>query len=156
MIGPEQNVVQEVLEVSKPKEFQGKEKTRYSDEELLEFKKLILIKLGKTKETLRDATQTIKGNQNGTSDTYMSPKEHEEGGGSLSKEDAIRVKNRALKFIADLKYALIRIGNKTYGIDSKTGKLIPKERLRASLVARNDIHIKLEEKISKRYRIFRS
>ena len=108
------------------------EKTRYSDEELQEFKELILTKLEKAKkdfELLRSNVNNSDGND--ISDTSPTFKVLEEGASTLSKEEAGRLAMRQLKFIQHLQAALIRIENKTYGIDRATGKLIPKERLRA-------------------------
>ncbi|NLI24189.1 MAG: TraR/DksA family transcriptional regulator [Bacteroidales bacterium] len=109
-----------------------KEKTRYSDEELAEFKKIILEKLEKAKadyELLKSAiTQT---ESNDTVDTSPTFKVLEEGASTLSKEEAGKLAQRQLKFIQHLQAALVRIENKTYGICRETGKLIPKERLLA-------------------------
>lgn len=108
------------------------EKTRYTDEELQEFKELILSKLEKAKkdfELLRSNVNNSDGND--ISDTSPTFKVLEEGASTLSKEEAGRLAMRQLKFIQHLQAALVRIENKTYGIDRTTGKLIPKERLRA-------------------------
>ena len=108
------------------------EKTRYSDEELQEFKELILTKLEKAMkdyELLRSNVNNSDGND--ISDTSPTFKVLEEGASTLSKEEAGRLAMRQLKFIQHLQAALVRIENKTYGIDRATGKLIPKERLRA-------------------------
>lgn len=108
------------------------EKTRYSDEELQEFKELILSKLDKAMkdyELLRSNVNNSDGND--ISDTSPTFKVLEEGASTLGKEEAGRLAMRQLKFIQHLQAALVRIENKTYGIDRATGKLIPKERLRA-------------------------
>lgn len=108
------------------------EKTRYSDEELQEFKDLILSKLDKAMkdyELLRSNVNNSDGND--ISDTSPTFKVLEEGASTLGKEEAGRLAMRQLKFIQHLQAALVRIENKTYGIDRATGKLIPKERLRA-------------------------
>lgn len=108
------------------------EKTRYSDEELQEFKDLILEKLEKAKrdyDLLKQALNNTDGND--TTDTSPTFKALEEGASVLSKEEVGRLAQRQLKFIQHLEAALIRIENKTYGICRETGKLIPKERLRA-------------------------
>lgn len=107
-------------------------KTRYTDEELEEFRQLILEKLDKAKEEyehLRGAITNSDGND--VSDTSPTFKILEEGASTLSKEEAGRLAQRQMKFIQNLQSALIRIENKTYGICRETGKLIPKERLRA-------------------------
>jgi len=107
------------------------EKTRYSDEELAEFKAIIIDKLEKAKadyEVLR-ATITLSSS-NDTEDTSPTFKVLEEGAATLSKEESGRLAQRQLKFIQHLEAALLRIENKTYGICRATGKLIPKERLR--------------------------
>lgn len=108
------------------------EKTRYSDEELQEFKELILEKLEKAKQDynlLR--SNIINSDGNDVADTSPTFKVLEEGASTLSKEEAGRLAMRQLKFIQHLQAALVRIENKTYGICRETGKLIPKERLRA-------------------------
>lgn len=108
------------------------EKTRYTDEELEEFKALILQKLEKAKkefESLRADVMNSDGND--TADTSPTFKVLEEGASTLSKEEAGRFAQRQAQFIKHLQAALVRIENKTYGIDRITGKLIPKERLRA-------------------------
>lgn len=107
-------------------------KARYSDEELEEFRELILGKLSKAKEeyeTLRNAVTNNDGND--VSDTSPTFKILEEGASTLSKDEAGKLAQRQMKFIHNLQAALIRIENKTYGICRDTGKLIPKERLRA-------------------------
>ena len=106
------------------------EKTRYSDEELLEFKKIILDKLEKAKTDYDLLRSTITHtSSNDIEDTSPTFKVLEEGASTLSKEESGRLAQRQLKFIQHLE-ALVRIENKTYGICRETGKLIPKERLR--------------------------
>ena len=108
------------------------EKTRYSDEELEEFRILINEKLEVAKnkyENLRAAVMNADGND--TVDTSPTFKNMEEGASTLSKEEAGRLAQRQMKFIQNLQAALVRIENGTYGICRETGKLIPKERLRA-------------------------
>ncbi len=108
------------------------EKLRYSDEELEEFKIIILEKLAKARkdyELLRANVMNTDGND--TADTSPTFKVLEEGASTLGKEEAGRLAQRQAQFIAHLQNALVRIENKTYGIDRITGKLIPKERLRA-------------------------
>jgi len=108
------------------------EKTRYTDEELQEFKELILEKLEKARkelEILKSAINNTDGND--TQDTSPTFKVLEEGASVLSKEEAGNLAQRQYKFIEHLEAALARIRNKNYGICRETGKLIPKERLRA-------------------------
>lgn len=107
------------------------EKNRYSDEELQEFKEIILQKLEKAQREY-DVLMTELTNSygNDTADTSPTFKALEEGASTLGKEDAVRMAQRQAKFIQHLKAALMRIENKTYGIDRSTGLLIPKERLR--------------------------
>lgn len=106
------------------------DKKRYSDEELQEFKELILEKLAKA-QTDYDLLRAQIVNINDTNDTAHTFKTLEEGASTLGKEEASRLAERQLKFMNSLKAALVRIDNKTYGIDRITGELIPKERLRA-------------------------
>jgi len=108
------------------------EKTRYSDQELEEFRTIILDKLAKAEhdyELLKLSLTNMDGND--TTDTSPTFKVLEEGASTLSKEEAGRLAQRQMKFIQHLQAALVRIENKTYGICRETGKLIPKERLRA-------------------------
>jgi DnaK suppressor protein len=108
------------------------EKTRYTDQELDEFRDLILQKLEKAKEEYEMLKASITNSDgNDVTDTSPTFKVLEEGAATLSKEEAGRLAQRQMKFIQNLQAALIRIENKTYGICRETGKLIPKERLRA-------------------------
>ena len=119
------------------------EKTRYSDEELQEFKAIILDKLEKANrdyELLKSNIMNTDGND--VTDTSPTFKVLEEGANTLSKEEAGRLAQRQMKFIQHLQAALIRIENKTYGICRETGKLIPKERLRAVPHATLSIDVK--------------
>ncbi|WP_251621045.1 TraR/DksA family transcriptional regulator [Odoribacter lunatus] len=108
------------------------EKTRYSDEELQEFKELILEKLEKARRDYDTLKATLSGSDgNDIADTSPTFKVLEEGASVLSKEEAGRLAQRQAKFISHLEAALVRVENKTYGICRATGKLISKERLRA-------------------------
>jgi len=108
------------------------EKLRYSDAELQEFKKLIQDKIAKAENDLGLIKENFINNQNnGTDDTSPTFKAFEEGAETLSKEQNAILASRQEKFLRDLKHALIRIENKTYGVCRVTGKLIPKERLQA-------------------------
>lgn len=109
-----------------------KERTRYSDEELEEFRAIILQKLEKAYkdyELLKSNIMNTDGND--VTDTSPTFKVLEEGANTLGKEEAGQLAQRQMKFIQHLQAALVRIENKTYGICRETGKLIPKERLRA-------------------------
>ncbi|MCC5922495.1 MAG: TraR/DksA C4-type zinc finger protein [Crocinitomicaceae bacterium] len=109
----------------------SKEKTRYSDEELQEFKELILSKLEEAKEDLALLKASLSHSDNhGTDDTGRSFNMMEDGSETLSREEMAQLAVRQEKFITSLNNALIRIENKTYGICRQTGKLIRKERLR--------------------------
>ena len=108
------------------------EKLRYSDAELQEFKKLIQDKIAKAENDLGLIKENFINNQNnGTDDTSPTFKAFEEGAETLSKEQNAILASRQERFLRDLKHALIRIENKTYGVCRVTGKLIPKERLQA-------------------------
>lgn len=107
-------------------------KTRYSDAELEEFRAIINEKLQAAKGEYENLRSTVmNANNNDTDDTSPTFKHMEEGASTLSKEDAGRLAQRQMKFIQNLQSALVRIENKTYGVCRETGKLIPKERLRA-------------------------
>lgn len=106
--------------------------TRYSDEELEEFKLIINEKITLAKESYNDMIrQLMNVDSNDVDDTTPQYKALEEGSSTQSKEELVNMANRQHKFIQGLEAALIRIKNKTYGIDRITGELIPKERLRA-------------------------
>lgn len=108
------------------------QKTRYSDEELQKFKAIILEKISKAEEDLLLLNEVIKNDQNnGTDDTSPTFKAFEEGSETMSKEQNALMAARQERFIRDLKNALLRIHNKTYGICRETGKLISKDRLMA-------------------------
>ena len=102
------------------------EKTRYSDEELQEFKKLILEKIETAKQNYEQLKSRIM-----TDESQPTFKVLEEGASTLEKEEASQRAQRQMEFIKQLQGALVRIENKTYGICRVTGKLIPKERLMA-------------------------
>jgi len=108
-----------------------KEKTCYTDAELQEFKEIILDKLSAAREDYEQLRASIThSSSNGTDDTSPTFKTLEEGANTLNKEENERLAQRQMKFIQDLEAALGRIENKTYGVCSVTGKLIPKERLK--------------------------
>lgn len=110
----------------------AEEKVRYSDAELEEFKQLILEKIDKAESDLNLLKESFVNDlNNGTDDTSPTFKAFEEGSETMSKERNAQLAGRQEKFIRDLKNALIRIENKTYGICRVTGKLIGKERLKA-------------------------
>lgn len=122
------------------------EKTRYTDVELEEFRQIINEKLEKAQkdyEQLRNGLNNLDGND--VTDTSPTFKVLEEGAATLSKEEAGRLAQRQMKFIQHLQAALVRIENKTYGICRETGKLIPKERLRAVPHATLSIEAKTEK-----------
>ncbi|MCE1201638.1 MAG: TraR/DksA C4-type zinc finger protein [Bacteroidia bacterium] len=121
-------------------------RTRYSDEELEEFKEIILKKLEKARADLKLLTEALTADgENGTNDTSPTFKVLEEGYQVLSKEENGRLAARQQKFIQNLENALIRIENKTYGVCRATGKLIAKERLRIVPHATLSIEAKLQQ-----------
>lgn len=124
-------------------------KTRYSDEELAEFKSIIDGMLAKAKAEYDTLRQVIMHNgTNDIEDTSPSFRTVEDDGASqLSKEEASQLAHRQFKFIQNLEAALVRIENKTYGICRETGKLIPKERLR--LVPHATLTVEAKEKLAK-------
>jgi DnaK suppressor protein len=103
---------------------------RYSDADLAEFKELILKKINKAQSDL-DLIKSAYMNDlnNGTDDTSPTFKAFEEGSETMSKEANSQLAIRQEKFIRDLRNALFRVENKTYGVCKVTGKLISKERL---------------------------
>ncbi|MDG2193461.1 MAG: TraR/DksA family transcriptional regulator [Polaribacter sp.] len=106
-------------------------KIRYSDEDLQEFKEIILKKIARAEEDLTLLESSYKNDaNNGTDDTSPSFKSFDEGSETMSKEANVQLAIRQEKFIRDLKNALLRIENKTYGVCRVLGKLIQKERLK--------------------------
>ena len=106
-------------------------KIRYSDADLEEFRLLIVDKIAKAEQDLGLLREQFANNlNNGTDDTSPVFKSFEEGSETMSKEANAQLAARQEKFIRDLKAALMRIENKTYGICRETGQLIGKDRLR--------------------------
>ncbi len=121
-------------------------KNRYTDEELEEFKQIILEKLEKARRDLKMLTEAFaNSNEHDISDTSPTFKVLEEGYQVNSKEENSKLAARQDKFITALENALIRIENKTYGICRVTGKLISKERLRIVPHATLSIEAKLNQ-----------
>lgn len=124
------NIQREKLTLKIPN-IMATEKTRYSDEELEEFREIINEKLALAR---RDYTkmmrQLMNADGNDVDDTSPTYKVLEEGSATQTKEEMVQLAARQQKFIRGLEAALVRIENKTYGIDRLTGELIPKERLR--------------------------
>ncbi len=109
----------------------SEDKTRYSDEELKEFETLILGKLEKAREEFRILKETLNRNNDAGTDATSggNTKVLEDGAETAEKENLSQLAARQQKYITNLENALVRIKNRTYGICSVTGKLIPKERL---------------------------
>ena len=126
------------------------EKTRYSDEELAEFKVIIMDMLEKAREEYKTLRKVVtRSSSNDVEDTSPSFRTVEDDGASqLSKEEASQLAQRQYKFIENLEGALARIENKTYGVCRVTGKLIPKERLR--LVPHATLTVEAKEMLSKK------
>ena len=125
-------------------ELENKERTRYNDQELQEFKELILRKLESARAELKDLTESAN-NSNGTDDTGSVYKTMEDGSSTLLKESNSQLAGRQRKFIDNLEMALLRIENKTYGICKITGKLIAKERLMAVPHTTQSMEAKLKQ-----------
>jgi DnaK suppressor protein len=121
-------------------------KNRYSDEELEEFRQIILSKLDKARRDLKMLTEAFaNSNEHDISDTSPTFKVLEEGYQVNSKEENSKLAARQDKFITALENALVRIENKSYGICRVTGKLISKERLRIVPHATLSIEAKLNQ-----------
>lgn len=106
-------------------------KVRYSDKELDDFKVIIEEKIKHAQTDLELIESTFKNDSNnGTEDTSPTFKAFEEGSETMSKEANVQLAIRQEKFIRDLKNALLRIENKSYGVCRVTGNLIKKERLK--------------------------
>jgi len=124
-----------------------KGRTHYSDEELAEFRELIIDKLEKARHDMELLTEAYtNSNDNDTMDTSPTFKVLEEGYQVMSKEENARLAGRQEKFIQSLENALVRIENKTYGICRETGKLISRERLRSVPHATLSMEAKLKQK----------
>jgi RNA polymerase-binding transcription factor DksA len=137
------------VKIEKPKNVQTLKqdpRSRYSDKELVEFKDLINKKLEEATRDYELLKNTLSHkDDHGTDDTSPTFKLLEDGSDVLSKEETAHLASRQEKYIQNLKNALIRIENKTYGICRVTGKLIPKERLRSVPHATLSIDAKMEQ-----------
>ena len=118
-------------EVVKITQLNGLEKTRYSNEELTEFKEIIQKKLAEARKEIKTLQAQLKStNSHGTDDTARTFKILDDGADAIAKEELGQLASRQQKFIEQLESALVRIETKTYGICCVTGKIIPKERLK--------------------------
>ena len=123
-----------------------KEKTRYSDEELQEFKQLILEKIEVAKSNYDQLMARIQADESKNSFNML-----EEGAATLEQEEASQRAARQQDFIKKLQAALVRIENKTYGVCRVTGKLIPKGRLLAVPLATLSVEGKeIEQELKKK------
>jgi RNA polymerase-binding transcription factor DksA len=121
--------------------------TKYSDAELAEFKAIILKKIEKAEQDLDLLREQFANDKNnGTDDTSPQFKSFEEGSSVMSNERNSQLATRQEKFIRDLKNALVRIENKTYGICRVTGKLIDAERLKLVPHATLSMEAKLNQR----------
>ena len=121
-------------------------KVRYSDEELQSFRELIQSKIEKAEADLHVLREQFANDEgNGTNDTAPVFKSFEEGSETMSKEANAQLAARQEKFLRDLRAAVLRIENKTYGICRVTGKLIEKERLRLVPHATLSMETKLKQ-----------
>lgn len=119
---------------------------KYSDKDLAEFREIIEKKIAKAQEDLELLESSYKNDSNnGTDDTSPTFKAFEEGSETMSKEANVQLAIRQEKFIRDLKNAILRIENKTYGICRVTGKLIQKERLKLVPHATLSIEAKMKQ-----------
>jgi RNA polymerase-binding transcription factor DksA len=125
----------------------SQEPMRYSREELLEFQEIIQDKLNNAKKEVAFIKETLsRRNDTGTDNTASSAKVLEDGADTAEKESLNQLASRQLKFIQQLENALIRIRNGSYGVCIATGKLIPKERLRAVPHTQHSIEAKLQRR----------
>jgi len=122
------------------------ENLRYSEEELKEFQEIISRKLEQSKKELNYIKEALsKRNDSGTDNTSGTSKLLEDGADTTEKENLSQLAARLQKFTQQLEFALIRIKNGTYGVCVDTGKLIPKERLRAVPHTQHSIEAKLKK-----------
>ncbi len=120
-------------------------KTRYNDAELAEFRELIKEKIRIAREELYELAGTLSAANTNGDDAAIAGKTLEDGSATFEKEQTNQLAARQKKFIEQLEAALIRIENKTYGICRSTGKLIPKERLRAVPHTTQSMEAKLKQ-----------
>jgi len=104
------------------------EKTRFSDEELEEFRVILENKLQEAESNLKHYIDQL-GQRANNSDSKL--KGLDDGISTTEAERLSELASRTKKHISHLQNALIRIDNKVYGVCRKTGKLISKDRLRA-------------------------
>lgn len=125
----------------------SQEPMRYSREDLVEFEEIIREKLTNAKKEVAFIKETLsRKNDSGTDNTASSAKVLEDGADTAEKESLNQLASRQLKFIQQLENALIRIKNGSYGVCIATGKLIPKERLRAVPHTQHSIEAKLQRR----------
>jgi DnaK suppressor protein len=125
----------------------SQEPMRYSREDLVEFEEIIREKLNNAKKEVAFIKETLsRRNDSGTDNTASSAKVLEDGADTAEKESLNQLASRQLKFIQQLENALIRIKNGSYGVCIATGKLIPKERLRAVPHTQHSIEAKLQRR----------
>lgn len=117
----------------------SEEKTRYTDEELEEFKQIILEKLAQAQKSYDDYSEQLRNRDGSLTDNTADQENAQE---NLSQESISIMAGRMEKYIRNLRNALVRIENKTYGIDRITGKLIPAARLRIVPHATLDVSTK--------------
>jgi len=123
------------------------EKNRYSEEELKEFRELINKKLEVAREEFNTLQRQLRdGNENGTDNTNNNYLTLDDGADTFEKENLTQLAGRLKKFINSLEAALVRVENGTYGVCKVSGRLIPKERLRAVPHTTMSIDAKLSEK----------
>ncbi len=128
------------------KKIEEREKTRYSDADLQEFKQLILDKLNIAKDEFSKMQKSLQNpNENGDENTSNQYLTLDDGASTFEKENLNQLAARQKKFIDNLEAALIRIENKTYGVCRVTGKLIQKERLQAVPHATLSMEAKLNQ-----------
>lgn len=128
------------------KKVEEKEKTRYSDADLQEFKQIILAKLEVAKDEFSKMQKSLQNpNENGDENTSNQYLTLDDGASTFEKENLNQLAARQKKFIDNLEAALVRIENKTYGVCRVTGKLIQKERLKAVPHATLSMEAKLNQ-----------
>jgi DnaK suppressor protein len=123
------------------------EKTRYTEEDLKEFRELINKKLDVAREEFNTLQKQLRdGNENGTDSTNNNYLTLDDGADTFEKENLTQLAGRLKKFINNLEAAMVRVENGTYGVCKVSGKLIPKERLRAVPHTTMSIEAKLGQK----------
>lgn len=119
-------------------------RTPFTDQELEEFRELILRKRETAQEDIDAMRAQVEDSREHESDSAYSFHMADAGTDAMEREKLYLMIARQQKYVGYLDRALERIENKTYGVCKVTGKPIAKERLRA--VPHTEISIEAKRK----------